>query len=150
MRNKLLIIISSLVLSSPVWAFSCYYNLAKGSCWTNYNLSVDVTDATTSTLLFTIQIPAGKSWAQKEFTCQPAQKLMYQARFTPVFWESDKDKIYTAVRYWFMPGEIKPGDSAWTIPVCFPKEFAEVPYPPDAKSGNCECDFSVIPEVKPK
>ncbi|TAL66485.1 MAG: hypothetical protein EPN84_00275 [Legionella sp.] len=150
MWNKALICSLVLLFSPAGWAFTCYYNLAKGSCWGNYDVTVNVIDTEKSTVLLTVQIPKGKFWVQQQFPCDPAQKLMYQAKFNPVFWESDKNKVYSALRYWFMPGEINSGDSAWTIPVCFPKDFAEVPLPPDAPSGDCPCDFSTFPVIKPK
>jgi len=136
--------------STPIWSFNCYITLAKDSCWTNYNVTVDVIDVASSTVLTTVKIPSGTSWAREKFVCRPLQKLIYQAQFTPVFWEGDEGKTYSAERFWFMPSTINPGDTAWTIPVCFPKAFAQVPFPPDAKTANCACDFTNIPEVKPE
>lgn len=149
MARNYLLMIGILMLNNPIWSFTCYFTLAKDSCWTKYNLTVDVIDANAQTILTTLNIPAGTSWLRQEFSCQPSQKLMYQARFTPVFWESDAGKSFSAERFWFMPGTINSGDTAWEIPVCFPKNFAEVPLPPGADS-NCKCDFSVIPVIKPK
>lgn len=139
----------SLLMSSPIWSFTCYYTLAKDNCWTNYNVSVDVVDEQTQTVLTTVKVPAGKSWTRQQFECEPKQKLMYRAQFTPAFWDNEAGKVYSALRFWFMPDTINPGDKAWTIPVCFPEAFASVPFPPDAQTGNCSCDFSVIPAVAP-
>ena len=146
---RALIISWSLIYCSAIWSFTCYFTLVKDSCWTKYNVSVDVVDDDKSTVLTTVNVPAGTPWIRQKFTCEAKQKLMYKARFTPVFWQSDVGKTYSADRYWFMPGTINPGDTAWNIPVCFPANFSEVPFPPDAK-GNCKCDFSTIPAIKPK
>jgi hypothetical protein len=133
------------LISSPLWAFKCIYTLAKDSCWTNYSVSVDVIDASNSNKLFTVTIPEGKSWGRAEFTCTAAQNLLYFSRYSPVFWQSEKGKTYPALRNWSLPAKVNEGDLAWTIPVCFPSDFSQVPLPPDAK-GNCKCDFSTIPE----
>lgn len=139
-----------LTLSAPTWSFTCYLTLAKDNCWTNYNLSVDVVDANKNVVLTTIAVPAGKSWTRQEFTCEPTQKLMYNAQFNPVIWQGSEGKVYPAERFWFLPGTVNPGDTAWTIPVCYPADFSQVPFPPDAKSNKCACDFDSIPPVTPK
>lgn len=143
---RVLFLSLGLLFTTPLWSFTCYFTLAKDSCWSNYNVSVDVMDDNAGKVLTTVNVPAGTQWVREKFTCQPAQKLMYRARFTPVFWQNDVGKTYSADRFWFMPGTINPGDTAWNLPVCFPANFSEVPLPPDAK-GNCKCDFSIIPDI---
>ena len=98
---------------------------------------------------YNYSVPAGKSWDRKTFECTPEENLIYIARFSPVFWESDKGKTYQGLRNWFLPGTINPGDRAWTIPVCYPADFSQVPLPPK-RDNNCKCDFSVIPDIKIK
>ncbi len=149
MMRSLLVLSSMILLNSPGWAFICYYTLAKDNCWTNYEVTVDVIDASNLNKVFSLTVPKGKSWGRAEFTCTEAQSLLYYARYSPIFWNSEKGKTYPALRNWTLPGKINPGDLAWTIPVCFPADFSQVPLPPDAK-GNCKCDFSNIPEPKPK
>ena len=147
--RSLLVLSSMLLLNSSSWAFTCYYTLAKDSCWTNYEVTVDVIDASNLKKVFSLTVPKGKSWGRAEFTCTEAQSLLYYSRYSPVFWQSEQGKTYPALRNWTLPGKINPGDLAWTIPVCFPRDFSQVPLPPDAK-GNCKCDFANIPEPKPK
>ena len=149
MLIRILILSFGLICAAPGWAFLCYYTLVKDCCWTKYNVSVDIINAGTLDKILTIDVPAGTSWVRKTFECTPAESLIYKAQFSPVFWASDQGKIYQGLRNWSLPGKINPGDTAWTIPVCFPADFAQVPLPPTADS-NCKCDFSVIPEVKPK
>ncbi|WP_173236801.1 hypothetical protein [Legionella antarctica] len=146
---RTLIVSLGLSCSCVVWSFPCYYTLVKDSCWTKYNVSVDVIDPVTSSKLLTVTVPSGKSWVRETFDCHAAQGLIYIAKFNPVFWKNDAGKTYQGLRNWFLPGAINPGDTAWTIPVCYPKDFSEVPLPPEA-DGNCKCDFSVIPPVEPK
>ena len=135
--------------SMPLFAFPCVFTLAKDSCWTNYDVKVNVLDSVSNKILLTIEVPKGQSWARGNFDCHTAQSLMYQATFEPVFWQSEVGKSYNALRYWFLPGSIAQGVTAWEIPVCFPADFSSVPFPPDA-SGDCKCDFNSIPAVKPQ
>lgn len=144
---KSLLLVFLTMVSSQLLAFPCYFTLAKDSCWTNYDVKVTVIDATTNQTLTTVEAPKGTSWARQTFECQPAEKLMYQASFQPVFWQSDIGKVYMALRYWFLPGSIGADQIAWEIPVCYPADFAAVPFPPDA-AGNCHCDFKGIPPIQ--
>lgn len=129
------------------WSFTCYYTLAKDSCWTKFNVSVDVMDAAEEKKIMTVPVPAGTPWVRQAFECNPKQGLHFIAQFSPVFWEGDKGKKYQGSRNWFLPEEIHSGAKAWTISLCFPTDFLEVPLPPKADS-QCKCDFTVIPEVK--
>jgi hypothetical protein len=147
MNNRLLIILCGTLLSAQSLAFTCYFTLAKDSCWINYDVKVTVIDATNNQPLTVVEVPKGQSWVRQPFTCQPGQKLIYQASFEPSFWQSEAGKIYMAIRYWSLPAAAMPGDTAWDIPVCYPTAFAAVPFPPTA-AGDCKCDFSNIPPVK--
>ncbi|KGP63166.1 hypothetical protein EP47_06710 [Legionella norrlandica] len=135
------------LINTSLWAFTCIYTLAKDSCWTEYNVTVDVIDELTSKTLLTVTAPKGKPWARGTFNCEPAQGLRYVAQFSPVFWENDAGKTYPGLRNWYLPAKINPGDLAWTIPICYPSDFAQVPFPPKA-GGNCQCDFDSIPAPK--
>lgn len=138
-----------LALSSSAFAFKCYFTLVKDSCWLNYDVKVNVIDTLSNKVLLTASIPRGKSWVREEFSCQPTQNLLYTATFSPIIWEKDTGKEYRALRYWTLPGDIKPGEKAWNIPVCYPAAFSEVPLPPEA-TGNCHCDFSQVPKLQPE
>jgi len=138
---------SLLLCSVSSWSFTCYITVAKDNCWANYNVNVEVIDSLSSNVLKKLEIPKGKTWDRQSFECDAMQKLMYQARFTPVFWKGEENKVYSAERFWFMPEKINPGDKAWTIDVCYPKDFGQVPMPPEA-GGDCKCDFSSIPPLK--
>ena len=148
MVMRLLIYSCFFACCSSVWSFPCFLTLAKDSCWTDYHVSLDVIDASTLKKIFTLEVPAGTSWGRQQFNCTPAQSLLYITRYSPVFWESDAGKTYPGLRNWTLPDKINPTDLAWTIPVCYPADFSEVPLPPTAK-GNCKCDFSNIPAPKP-
>lgn len=149
-RNQRIFIgILSVLCFSSSWGMTCYYTLVKDNCWTQYNVRVEVTDAVTFKALTTVAVPAGTSWTREAFSCTPGQKLFYKARFSPPIWESDKDKVYSAITYWSLPSEIKSGETAWNISVCYPASFSDIPLPPDA-AGNCRCDFSSVPGIEPK
>lgn len=147
MKLRSLIASAGLLLSTQLYAFDCYFTLVKDSCWANYEVTVNVVDAVANKRLTTVVVPKGQSWARNQFTCMPNQNLMYYATFSPIIWQSKKDKIYQAKKYWILPKAPKEGELAWNIPVCFSREFSEVPFPPDA-SGNCQCDFDSVPAIK--
>lgn len=149
MFKKHIISLVGVFIAANSFAFPCYFTLAKDSCWTDYDVKVIVMDAVKNKELLTVNIPKGKSWVREKFTCQPEQKLFYHASFSPVFWQSEVGKTYMALRYWILPASISKDQSAWVISVCYPQDFSAVPFPPTA-TGNCKCDFSVIPEVKPQ
>lgn len=149
MFRKISILALSLISSTPLWAFTCYYTLAKDNCWAKYNVTVEVLDAATAKVLTTVVVPAGTPWVRQEFSCEVGEKLMYRARFSPIIWESEKGKAYSAKNYWSLPNEMKPGDSAWNVSVCYPADFSQVPLPPEA-GGTCKCDFDSIPAIPPK
>ncbi len=149
MNTKLFLATLALLSTTSCWSFQCYFTLAKDSCWLDYELTVDVNDSRTNARVTQVVIPKGKSWGRQQFECEPDQKFMYVAHFSPVFWQGDEEKTYNATRFWVLPNQINAGDSAWEVSVCYSADFAMVPLPPGATS-NCSCDFSSIPPIPPK
>ena len=127
-------------------AFTCYITVAKDSCWTNYAVTIKVTDVSTGQELLSLHIPKGKSWIRQKFTCTPKQTFMYTASFAPIIWESDANKVYSAKRYWSLPLKITPPEEAWEIKTCYARDFA-INTAPATADGNCKCDFSAIPKI---
>ena len=149
MNSARMVTLIAWMITSPSWSFSCFYTLAKDSCWTDYDVSTSVIDSLTGGTLFTVTRPKGQHWIRRAFECNPNEKLMFSASFSPEIWEKDKGKTYKAKNFWFLPDKINPGDSAWEVSVCYPAQFADVPLPPKATS-DCQCDFSSIPVIPPK
>lgn len=149
MKRVTLVALISLLMSTPSWSFMCYMTLAKDNCWQDYSVTVDIINSSTGGTMTTITVPKGELWSRQTFDCEPSQKLMYIARFSPVFWEKDIGKTYPAQNFWSLPSQINPGDSAWNVSVCYPADFSLVPVPPQATS-NCKCDFTSIPVIPPK
>ena len=147
MKIKLMTLGLSCFLTTTAFAFPCYITLVKDSCWTNYDVTVQVVDSQKEGALVTVKVPKGKSWTREKFDCQTRQGLNYKATFLPYIWESEKDKVYTNKTTLFLPETISKGAQAWNIDVCYPEKFAEVPLPADA-TANCKCDFASIPPVK--
>ncbi len=146
--RSFIIMISCLLFSSQALAFDCYFTLLKDSCWTNYNVTVTVADGVTGDKLITLTVPKDKSWERKKFTCKAGQILQYTAQFSPVFWQNQQDKVYPAKHNLYLPKTIdKTKEIAWNLPVCFGREFAGIPFPPDAE-GSCKCDFTTIPPIQ--
>lgn len=146
MKRIPLVLSITLGLSGNLNAFTCFLTLVKDSCWTDYNISVDMGDATTGKPVLTLGVPKGKSYSRQEFTCQPGQVFNYKATFSPIFWQADKGKVFMGKRTWALPHKIAKGDTAWNITICYPDEFAEIPLPPSA-NGNCKCDTQNLPPV---
>lgn len=149
MNLRLLILLTGLVSSSQIQAFNCFVTLVKDSCYLNYNVTVQVLDASNNKEVVSVSVPKGKSWVRQKFVCQPSQKFMYLATFNPTIWANDAGKVYRAQRYWSLPDTIKTEDMAWNIPICFASAFSETPIPPDS-SGSCHCDFNVVPAIQPQ
>ena len=136
----------ALGFSSQVSAFTCFLTLVKDSCWTDYDVTVNMGDATTGKPVLTLSVPKGKSFSRQEFTCNAGQVFNYKASFSPIFWQADKGKIFPGKRTWSLPDTIKKGDTAWNITICYPSEFSEIPLPPTA-TANCKCDTQNLPPV---
>ncbi|WP_133130069.1 hypothetical protein [Legionella yabuuchiae] len=148
--NRIIACLGFLGLSAPVWAFPCFITLAKDSCWEDYNVTVTVQSVMNdSKALATIVVPEGSTWGRQQFECQLKEELGFVAEFNPVFWEGDSGKKYQGAHFWFLPEQHTGDETAWNINLCFPKDFSEVPMPPQAGS-KCTCDFSKIPPVPPQ
>lgn len=140
---------ASIFFSLQAQAFPCFITLVKDSCWTKYEVDVNVINSTSGDLISTVSAAEGDSWAREQFNCQPGENLSLKASFSPVFWEQDKGKVYAALHDWTLPATIQKGETAWNIMICFPAQFAEVPMPPEGGS-NCVCKTDDIPAVKPQ
>lgn len=136
----------ALGFSTQASAFTCFLTLLKDSCWTDYDITVNMGNAVTGKPVLTLSVPKGKSFSRQEFTCQAGEVFNYTATFSPIFWESDKGKIFKGKRTWSLPNSIKKGDTAWNITICYPDEFSEIPLPPTANS-NCQCSSQNLPPV---
>lgn len=147
--RRVLMILLGIGVTMQSQAFPCFLTLVKDNCWTNYDVTVTVTNASAAKTVVTITAGKGKAWERQKFDCQPAEALSLQAVFTPVFWEADLGKVYPARHDWLLPEAVSKGDTAWNIPVCYPADFSEVPMPPNI-SGNCICNMKDIPAVKPQ
>ena len=146
---KLGCLLISLSFTTSLQAFPCFVTLVKDSCWTNYDVSVNVIGTATGNVITTVTVPKGQSWARGTFNCEPLEGLAYKATFSPVIWKTDTGKVYSARRDYSLPAEIKAGETAWNINLCYSADFAEVPLPPTADS-NCQCSMDGIPPIKPQ
>lgn len=146
--RRILMMLSGVCFLTQVQAFPCYITMVKDSCWLKYNVTVDIVDVVTDKVVATMSMPEGKSWDRKKMVCQPKQTVSLRATYSPAFWSKDADKIYSGKRYWSFPEEVKKGDAAWNMMLCFSRDIAEVSLPPEA-SGQCVCDAKGIPAIEP-
>lgn len=147
--KKIITMLSLMVgLSPAVFASTCFITFVKDSCWTDYNLTIAVTDASTSKQLLSVSVPKGIPWVRKTFSCEAGESFNYAATFSPVFWATDKGKVFRGTRTWTLPQTMEKGATAWDITVCYPEQFSEVPLPPTGGS-HCKCDTQSIPPVIP-
>ncbi|WP_367607186.1 hypothetical protein [Legionella sp. W05-934-2] len=128
---------------------TCYLNIVKDSCWNDFNVNVVAIDTSNRSQVAQATIAKGSKWTRVSFKCNPGQTLLYNATFTPAFWEADKDKVYHATQYWSLPNQLNPGDVAWELTICFPSSFSGVPFPPTAGS-DCACQYDQIQPLKLK
>ena len=145
---KYTILLLSLLMSTQVQAIKCYLTMVKGNNWKSYDLTVDLLDGSGKKKLTSL-IAEGDLWSRDEFDCKPGETLSFEAKFAPVFWEGQEDKSYKGKHFRTLPNAIQPGESGWNLTLCFPKDFLEVPSPPDANT-NFKCDLESIPKIEPK
>lgn len=129
-------------------AMTCYITLAKDSCWTNYNVTLNVLNASDENdKIVIVKAPKGKTWSREQFECEPSQTLKIEAQFNPVFWEKEQGKKYYGRKYWVLPASLPKEGEVWNISLCYQRDFSGVPLPPNAQ-GQCICNFKSIPPVK--
>lgn len=145
--NKIVTGLLSLLLPYQANAFSCYITMVKDTCWTKYNVQVSVKNQKLDKVMTTLDMPQGKSWDRQQFSCDLNEVLLLSATFAPHFWKEDPNTAYPAINEWVLPSTMDPGKSAWTLTLCYPSDFAEVPLPPDA-DNHCKCVTDSIPPVK--
>lgn len=145
---KYLGLLFGLFISTQTYAFHCYLTMVKGACWKPYDLTVDLSDADSGKVIKTILVPADQAWIRQEFDCKPGSTLAVEAKFSPVFWDGDDEKTFKGQRYWKLPDVKKEDETGWNVIICFPKQFADVPSPPEA--SNCGCFFDNIPKIEPR
>jgi hypothetical protein len=131
-----------------LFAFPCTYTLVKDTCWADYEVNISVYDVMDSKPMFSVAIPKGKTWMRHEMDCKFNQSINYSATFSPAIWKGRENEVFHATRTWTLPKKVKPGDSAWEIRLCFPRDFAKVPLPPTA-TANCVCDYKSVPVIPP-
>lgn len=146
--QKVIFSLLMVFFSIKTFAFNCYMTMVKDSCWTNYTLTVSITDASNNASLAQVVVPSGTAWSRITFPCDKGQTLALFAQFEPVIWEGDKGKVYPGQRYWKLPDAIESGISGWNVTVCYPQWFANVPTPPTA-TGHCQCNTDNIPQLPP-
>lgn len=132
------------LISTTSAAFPCILTFVKDSCWLDYEVNIIVSDPKDASVLTKATIPTEKSWVRQSFVCQPNQTIMYTATFSPTIWEGQDNKVYHMQKYRALPAAPKPNQKAWEVQICFPKAFAEVPFPPKA-TGQCRCLFDQVP-----
>ncbi len=148
MFNRFNLAILGMALCPPLFAFPCTFTLVKDTCWKDYDVSIQVFDVMNPKPMLSVIIPKGQNWVRQATECNLSQKLNYSATFTPAIWKGQEATTYHVKRIWTLPEKIAPGDSSWEVRLCFPGDFAKVPFPPTATS-QCTCDYKSIPVIPP-
>jgi hypothetical protein len=143
MTRKEVAFMFALMVPMQAESFPCFFTVVKDSCWTKYNVEVNLIVSSTAKTLTTVNVVDGQIWGRQAFACQPGDIYSFSASFTPVFWQSDKNKKYKSLTHYQLPVSVSQGDTAWNVTLCYPRDFSEVPYPPEA-SGDCVCDTSKV------
>jgi hypothetical protein len=147
--HRFLLLFFATFFTIKTQAFPCFITLVKDSCWTDYNVTVNIEGKGASKSRVSVTVLKGASWSRQQFDCQPAEELFLSATFTPVFWQADLGQIYLARRDFLLPKAIVKGDTAWNIPICYPADFSGVPLPPKV-GGDCRCLMDTVPPVPPQ
>lgn len=147
MRLLLKVLCMSMFLSANAHAVTCYITMVKASCWKDYDLTVNITDAENGKELGKITVYEGDLWKREKFDCKAGETLALTAKFSPTLWEDDADREYKATRFWKLPKEAGKDAIGWNVTVCYPEWFADVPTPPKS-DGDCVCDMQEVPKFK--
>lgn len=146
MKYRLLLSAISLIVSSLSHAVQCYITVVTAPCWNAYDVSVDIIDSVSNAKISTVKIPKGTHYGRVNFECKPSQVLAAQATFEPPVWIQDAHKVYNALRFWKLPDEAPQQGAIWSINICFPTQFANLPNSTSADS--CNCSLEGVPVVK--
>jgi hypothetical protein len=136
-----------LVLVANCHAVSCYFTVAKEDCWKDYDVKISIWDNKIEKQLVILHLPKGELWKRVRFECHPKQSFRYTASYSPEIWKGQANKVYHGKKTMALPLEVKPGEAAWHLRLCYSDAFNGVTLPPGA-SKACQCDWSKIPEVK--
>ena len=143
--NKLLMAI--LLVSSKLWAVQCYFTVAKGGCWKDYNVDVVLVNTAKQENVQTIHIPKGQLYTRVNVECQSKDVFSAFAQFSPAVFEEEANNKYPGVRFWAMPLTAPKPGVVWEIDICYPLQFAKLPMP-KTDNSDCKCDFSSIPALE--
>ena len=149
MKIRLLVVMFFFSVASYAKEVPCYVTLIKNSCWTNYVIDVTLTNLQSKKIVATMKSPKGKQWTRESFKCELGTVLQYSATYSPVYWRSDKGKVFYSNKYWTLPDTLAANEKALSITICFPDQFIGAPMPPDAV-GQCRCDKTIAPQIKLK
>ena len=143
--NKLLMAI--LLVSSKLWAVQCYFTVAKGGCWKDYDVDVVLVNRAKQENVQTIHIPKGQLYTRVNVECQSKDVFSAFAQFSPAVFEEEENNKYPGVRFWAMPLTAPKPGGVWEIDICYPLQFAKLPMP-KTDNSDCKCDFSSIPALE--
>ena len=146
MMARLILMAWMLVYAVPNYAFTCYATLIKDSCWLPYEVTIHIIDVQQRQEMTSVKADKGQSWARVKFDCEPGLKMLYKAEYKPVFWQSEVGRSYFAKNYWSLPMTVDKDTSAWEVQIFYPRNFSEIPFPPDAV-GNCKYNLQAIPVI---
>ena len=146
MKFRVLLCAISFMVSSLSYAVQCYITVISAPCWNEYDVSVDILNSANNSLISTVKIPKGAHYGRVNFECKPSQVFAAQATFEPAVWIKDAHKRYNASRFWKLPDNAPQQGAIWSIDICFPTQFGNVPN--STSSDSCKCSLEDIPAVK--
>lgn len=125
-------------------AFPGEIEVVKEACWKDYDVQIKVIDGRTSNVLYTLDLPKGKERASLKTEISPRQEFYFRATYSPVFWESDKNKTYLGKKYISAPAALSSTEHRWSMFLCFGRDFKSIPLPPKT-DGHCPCPAHQLP-----
>src|SRR3990167_581840 len=141
MTKLILSIIFGSITITQVNAATCYVDVVKDTCWTNYNLALTVINTESGSAIASITVTQGIPWVRVKFPCTHNQTLGFQARYSPVIWQGTENQVYSGQNYWQLSSSTT--DAQYTA-LCFGRDFSEVTFPVTG-DGKCQCNMQNIP-----
>lgn len=134
-------------LSFSVMAVECNITFVKAPCWQDFEVHLDVYDNSNNNKVVEVDLPKSELWTRKTFECSPSQTYSLKAKYSPAIWQGDENKVFDGKYIRSLPAVEPASGSIWSLDICFPSQFVNIPMPTNAQN-NCDCDMKSIPPLK--
>ena len=119
--------------------FTCTIQVAKGSCWGNHTITIDMFIEGGDTKRVVLK---PDEFSKKfEFNCEKRRTIYFTGSFSPYIWAGkENNKPYPSRERWLTPLSVPDNVRSWAVQVCFEKDFFNAPRP-ISDDASCECTY---------